>query len=309
MEIRPADLPQLRDDIAASIRRPEYADMLRENIRVHGNRHPTHGHLTATQLAEAEAVMLDHAELFYVSEQMTDLARIASESLPDFDIQPEDVPSENGFVFFAGDLPRVYHGEPQLAYRVRGYAWVDLRGKGVLLHPFTDRDDSLDVQIQAGIADPEWREFNRQRMARVIPMADRATWWPYGATDASYGGLPGSESIQLSLNAVRAAWLLMAQPVSSTEDAVYDRASRRRFQRMNEEPPRVRVITLRRSSTSASNSESAREYHHQWIVRGHWRQQWYPARQVHRPVWIAPHIKGPEGAPLLGGEKVYALRR
>jgi len=24
-------------------------------------------------------------------------------------------------------------------------------------------------------------------------------------------------------------------------------------------------------------------------------------------VWIAPYVKGPEGAPLLGGEKVYAV--
>jgi hypothetical protein len=101
----------------------------------------------------------------------------------------------------------------------------------------------------------------------------------------------------------------MAQTVVSVEDAQYDRAAKRRFQRQGCEPPRVRVITLRRLAGSAASHESDREYHHQWIVRGHWRQQWFPARQVHRPVWIAPHIKGPEGAPLLGGEKVYAWRR
>jgi hypothetical protein len=69
------------------------------------------------------------------------------------------------------------------------------------------------------------------------------------------------------------------------------------------------VIELRRPKTSSGPGDGDREYHHQWIVRGHWRQQWHPKRQVHRPVWIAPHIKGPEGAPLIGGEKVYALKR
>jgi hypothetical protein len=44
-------------------------------------------------------------------------------------------------------------------------------------------------------------------------------------------------------------------------------------------------------------------------VRGHWRQQWYPSIQDHRPVWIAPHRKGPEDAPMLGGEKVYQWSR
>jgi hypothetical protein len=75
-------------------------------------------------------------------------------------------------------------------------------------------------------------------------------------------------------------------------------------QRLDDRP--VRVINLRRRAASTIAGQSDREYHHQWIVRGHWRDQWYASRGVHRPVWIAPHVKGPEGAPMLGGEKVHA---
>jgi hypothetical protein len=35
-----------------------------------------------------------------------------------------------------------------------------------------------------------------------------------------------------------------------------------------------------------------------WTVRGHWRRQWYPSTEEHRPVWIEPHESGPTGKPL-----------
>lgn len=54
---------------------------------------------------------------------------------------------------------------------------------------------------------------------------------------------------------------------------------------------------------------ATREYRHRWIVRGHWRNQYYPSRNDHRPIWIDPHLAGPEDKPLLGGERVNVLRR
>lgn len=107
---------------------------------------------------------------------------------------------------------------------------------------------------------------------------------------------------------LKSAWLLMTQPLARLEEVEYDRAARRRTQREGKIRPRVRVIHLRRPA-GVQHGPNGREYHHQWVVRGHWRQQWYSSREVHRPVWIAPHVKGPEDAPLLGGEKVYAWSR
>ena len=47
---------------------------------------------------------------------------------------------------------------------------------------------------------------------------------------------------------------------------------------------------------------------HRWVVRGHWRNQpWGPGRELRRPVYILPHIKGPDGAPLIGGERVTTV--
>lgn len=40
-------------------------------------------------------------------------------------------------------------------------------------------------------------------------------------------------------------------------------------------------------------------FHVRWVVRGHWRQQAVgPNHSEHKPVFIAPHVHGPQGAPL-----------
>jgi hypothetical protein len=38
-------------------------------------------------------------------------------------------------------------------------------------------------------------------------------------------------------------------------------------------------------------------------------RQWYPSENTHRIIWRGPYIKGPDGAPLLDGDKVQALVR
>jgi hypothetical protein len=103
--------------------------------------------------------------------------------------------------------------------------------------------------------------------------------------------------------------LLMKQTLTEQHEAVPGRAARRRLERAGyREPPAVRIIRLRRIEHAPGGHED-REYHVRWIVRGHWRNQWFPARQLHRPVWIAPHLKGPADAPLIGGEKVNVWNR
>lgn len=79
-------------------------------------------------------------------------------------------------------------------------------------------------------------------------------------------------------------------------------------------PPPVRVVTLRPGSpTAEAYDESAGrnvQWRHRWLVRGHWRQAPYPSlgEGVTKPIWIAPYLKGPAGAPLLTSPKVTAVR-
>lgn len=98
-------------------------------------------------------------------------------------------------------------------------------------------------------------------------------------------------------------YLLRQRGVVDTMIVAPDRATRRRAAREGREAPEVRVLTLHGVSSGGGGGSGDREYRHRWMVRGHWRQQWYPSIQQHRPMWIIPHVKGPDGAPLLGGRR------
>lgn len=94
------------------------------------------------------------------------------------------------------------------------------------------------------------------------------------------------------------------------------RALKRRRGRMQPQPPpwwgEIHVTTLRRAPMSPTGQRDDTEspYHHQWMVRGHWR--WYatgPGRTNRELRWVTPHIKGPEGAPLIATDHVAKLIR
>jgi hypothetical protein len=66
------------------------------------------------------------------------------------------------------------------------------------------------------------------------------------------------------------------------------------------DPASLNVITLRSSVREAVASERGEgpQWKQRWLVRGHLRAQWYPSTRSHQVIWVAPYLKGPEGAPL-----------
>lgn len=66
----------------------------------------------------------------------------------------------------------------------------------------------------------------------------------------------------------------------------------------------VRVINLAPATTprptAATAGKGHRSYSYRWPVKGHQRlQACGPGLTERRPIWIPPHMKGPDGAPLL----------
>lgn len=137
----------------------------------------------------------------------------------------------------------------------------------------------------------------------------------HGLTQRSHDHSPDDrdESAFEDRRLLLALWSLMESPgVTDVVEEPMNRATQRRLQREDMPIDAVRVIYLRgsRAQTAEAHSAEASQYHHQWIVSGHWRSQPYgPQRSLRRQVWISPYIKGPTDAPLLTGEKVMALVR
>lgn len=293
MDIRPVDLPELRDELLqfSDSRNAEwfYADRSRGSV-FRG--------IDVGQLQGEEVAALRSADLYHLSEPMVELAFGAASSLPPFELEPEDLPSSIGFAFLGSGRVQL-HPEVGPAAAV---LWRPMNGMALFTF-FADTENVVTDLVSRGETTRAAAARHRAITGRLSPMALEAVI-PFGASD----GYEDRHRLEPMLRIIRAAWLLMQQPLALSSEVHADRAAQKRLRRAGYEPKPVRVIELRRPAHSGSG-DGSREFHHQWIVRGHWRQQWYPAREVHRPVWIAPHIKGPEGAPLIGGEKVYAWKR
>jgi hypothetical protein len=99
---------------------------------------------------------------------------------------------------------------------------------------------------------------------------------------------------------VYAAFHLMSQRLALTFDQEADRSLRRRFAKESIAPaPFLRVVTLRRMEAERPKGDGqAVDWHWQWIVRGHWQNQWYASKGEHKLIFIEAYVKGPENRPL-----------
>lgn len=281
MDIRPQDLPELRAEMTLF---EDGRD--RDDNRV--------------DVAKG----LSGAELFWASSAMVELGAAASASLPSFVVNEQDLPALDGLLTFESPIlvDQKNGGGGRRQCRIQGVFWMTFRQGCFIIWPLLVRNDvGSTVSPHAGLpllALPKALPRN----ALLIDFGS-AAWW----ADRISGSEAGWETVAPLLLSM---WLLMQQQLAEVQTVEPDRATRKRLQRAGHEPASVRVIELRRPKHAGSDAgESGREYQHQWIVRGHWRNHWHPKREVHRPVWIAPHVKGPEGAPMIGGEKVYAWKR
>ncbi|WP_432077851.1 hypothetical protein [Streptomyces sp. YPW6] len=310
MDIRPQDLPELRAE--ALLWQAANGDKMLTRWSELG---VDYGALSPAEFARQawryEMERLGSATLFYITRPMVQLALVAAESLPDFRISPEDLPALTGLMVFEEPLPFGIHWDDGDVSRTRALLWSIsdrlMAVGGLLVTTYVDKEE-----FARTISGPEGTRFHGPGLIAMTGstftsgFADES--WTKENLKKAADRMECVTSGQL-LPALLAAWLLMQQPLTLEVEVESDRAARKRLRRAGQEPKPVRVIELRRPKGNSEKGDGSREYRHQWITRGHWRQHWYPKRQVHRPVWIAPHVKGPEGAPLIGGEKVYAWKR
>lgn len=92
----------------------------------------------------------------------------------------------------------------------------------------------------------------------------------------------------------------MKQPFTTVESRHLPRGDRRSLQRKTGiEDPQINVISLRRAQyTNGQSKCGPREWSSRWLVKGHWRSQYYPSKQKNSPLWIMPYVKGPQDKPL-----------
>lgn len=301
----------------------------------------------ATLLAE-ERRRLQAARLFLVTEEMTELARVAGAGLPDYRLRPEDLPCPAGLVVFSSSIgdylsPDGHDGRRQRTHIVAcswGPTAMQTRHDGVWITFWCPINHA---RLAARLAREQG--LRRAEAERVVwssrgEMAwDNEAWMAFGGTDkvtliehnkvtGTFTSKDKSKQKETSsaswTQTLRAAWLLMTQPgITDVQDQPLPRRQQRRAETEGYNSDPVRVVRLRahpaadpadghdpRTAAHRATTSAGRDYTVRWMVRGHWRQQPHgPGRTQRRPVWINPHIKGPDGAPLTTPDTVYLVDR
>lgn len=254
-----------------------------------------------TQMS-AESGAIRSAELFWVSRDMVDVALDAADSLPEW-TPAIAAPCPTGVLCWAkpaGDVPWNALSADDPAEVTWDGLWWWSRPDGVLqLQPLSRLARNPELLAPYQVTSPLWATNPTLMVQPLVPRTAEVA----GAADASP-----------LVSIVGAAWLLMGQPTVAATRAL-ETPSRGRQEGPADgeaDPDQVSIIELRRPMSpprEGDGSSSDRQYHHRWWVGGHWRQQACgPNHADRRPKWIAPYVKGPDGAPLKK-DRVYLWRR
>lgn len=280
------------------------------------------------------AIALRAAELFYVAKDMTRMAVSAGLALPAYRLHPEDLPATHGLLLWEEYATDAYEGGEFTGCPIIGIAWA-VHGGGVQFRTWCLREDWVTFMAKgdprAGLRDLSTAEVRALRIAfpqQIVCMS--RGWLPFGKVPGWLSSAPEdtsgmtmaeledhSKSASRQEQAERAlvvTWLLMGQTLATSENVHPSKASVKNLRRIDPNLlTSVRYVQLRHRGAGAearASAETGRAYRFRWIVRGHWRNHWYPSEQRHRPIWIHAHPKGPDGAPLLDpGKLVNVLRR
>lgn len=201
---------------------------------------------------------------------------------------------------------------------------LDLADMEVL---FQDGQRMAGDRVRPAIESGDLGAMDPEENVHVIGSLSGDLWVPIGRSDWPFGDRIDREPWPMTDNArlsyvedrkiLAAFWTLVRQEGVTSRTVHRDRAAARRATRAGVPgDSTVQVVTLRRPRTihpenpDPTSVHTAREWHHRWVVDGHWRwQACGPNRSERRLTFIAPYLKGPEDKPLKTKERVKAWVR
>lgn len=223
------------------------------------------------------------ASAYFISDDICKLLQAAAKDLPSIVAEEPDLPYQCGICKFESPIPT-----PQNKYHIAGILWAtcgpDLSRPptGVGLFPILTNPN---LPVCAALI-----EFGKQ-------------WFKSDTANE----VNQASRMLLALSLFTKQRLLITSKHNPT-----NRSLKRRLDKTKPlHDPEILVIKLRhRDSISDNPNRTSQEWSCHWIVRGHWRQQWYRSAQKYRPKWICPYVKGPADKPFKEPDiPIYAVIR
>lgn len=253
---------------------------------------------------------LSHGDPYYWSPDICSVMEQVASSVPDAArLAHEDLPSDAGFFLFARpivvgvedilDYPDVY--DHRREFRIEALSW--------------GRVESADGSVGVGVCGYERADCGCLGATQLTSIWPPLTLGEYLKDIIENGGspMPAVEGCAKLARLLYACLAFIRDHIITSAPRLAARPTRKRLERAGfTHEPLIRVVELRRKQSRSEHHDDRDpvEWSHQWVVSGHWRQQWYPTLGAHQPRWIMPYIKGPEDMPLKPPRaKVFAVVR
>lgn len=298
----------------------------------------------AANYARWEHQALTDAELWWVGADMVDLLLAAAPEVPE-DVMMGEMPrpSRAGLVIFEHPWFGTDADTPGNQVQVDAVLWDAVRLEPLPGRAWTPEDDyrpALAVsayqrvvfenglrgsELHHALAMGTMHHAHQQPAGPGKAVLTGCSWAPLGRSDwpvadplgmAPYPMTPHAAASHVEDRKLLAAlWTLTAQEgVADRRLAPIDRQMRRRTQRagLHARAAQVTIYTLRRHHrpTEGDEMREGRRLTHRHYVRGFWRNQpCGQGRAERRLTFVRPHIRGPEGAPLVDKPRVQAWVR
>lgn len=256
-----------------------------------------------------------NGDTYYWSPQILDLLKPAIKSLPDtWALMRQHMPSASGFFYLGKEWDM---GIKALAWSVFDAEEKALAGQGGLV-AFPVSNEMIDfngLSLIAFMQNPDTRITMPLPCRSTMFVGESLQQWKLNAVRYAVDINADIKEIESDYMAIRLfatmlAFIHQRILISFPQDA--SRPSRRRAEQAGRTAANsVNVIRLRAISRRSGNvsDEEIVDWTCRWIVRGHWREQWYPSLDRHQPVFINPYIKGPDDKPLKDTSRLFAVVR
>lgn len=266
-------------------------------------------------IAATHADTLRKSDLYLADPDMCTLVDVAAPTMPDQVLRADDPITPYGLLSFAEPLPdRTGVG---ITVPIHVLTWALIPAGHPVLE---ERNTGTSILLTAYVSTAEFAATMGQPVPAGAPryLPNSSVMWEIGTKIGEvFGEVPVNEPTAVPgfyQRVAAAFWTLAKQPLSETAPApAPSNKERHRYNRAGIADPGkpVRVVSLRHRGTSSGaqpGQPSGRHVNVRFMVRGHWKRAYRPSVQAHRLVYVAPHVKGPKDAPLLGGEKVLLAR-
>ncbi|MFG1857561.1 hypothetical protein ACGFJT_37405 [Actinomadura geliboluensis] len=303
----------------------------------------SHGPVPQEQVEIADAIRhrmigdLSDCETFLGDAEMCQLLNAAAPSYPSTRMFLTDIPAPTGLAWFAdpitdpttspatgpGAADRRTGGDED-DYPLRAVSWSmiplsdpadwdyewktpAIRAEGRFAVTLTAFTDTRNIPNPDGVP--------AARLPRIYPTS--SVLWEVDAEDGgSFWGGSNHELAQTArapyVKTIMAYWAIMRQRLTQQittvvkphpRDVANATRGRRREISGDVHVIRMRPRTRRYRYTEYQRSGNRPDWQVQWFVRPHWRSVRHAGGEI-KPVLIASYLKGPEGKPLIGGERV-----